>query len=327
MKKSLIAWFFTAALLLSLTGCGNVSTAKNEPPTPAPTVTTEVPVPTAVPEPSAAPAPTPKPVRQDGERFETVITLEGMEETVSYEHIRNDSLGIEMDYDYNNFVRYSEPGRERFISDWDDPENPENYLELISSPGDADSVAAFIREKLSEEYDLTELIQNFDGVGDCIRIEASVIKGTNRMAEHLQTVYIIPAPDGCRIATVHSFIAESEGFGHHFSYMLNTLSLIDGNGEGALSDEQALSAIRKYCISVNPDLANITNAGEYPTYWEITSSDAREIVVLFRSYTGAQTRYYIDRNTGDTYVTEFVPGITAEEVRTEDSLNVRDYLG
>ena len=49
-------------------------------------------------------------------------------------------------------------------------------------------------------------------------------------------------------------------------------------------------------------------------------------MVLFRSYTGAQIRYYIDRATGETYVTEFVPGITAQEQQTEERLNVRDYL-
>ena len=47
--------------------------------------------------------------KKDGERFEDVIILEGMEETVRYEHVRNDTIGIEMDYDYESFVRKSEP--------------------------------------------------------------------------------------------------------------------------------------------------------------------------------------------------------------------------
>ena len=50
-------------------------------------------------------------------------------------------------------------------------------------------------------------------------------------------------------------------------------------------------------------------------------------VVLFRSYTGAQIRYYIERSTGDVRVTEFVPGITSEEMPSEESLNVWDYVG
>ena len=71
------------------------------------------------------PEPESEPGRQNGERFDDVIILEGMEETVHYEHLRNDVLGIEMDYDYENFVRHSEADREIFVSCWDDPDNPE----------------------------------------------------------------------------------------------------------------------------------------------------------------------------------------------------------
>ena len=92
-----------------------------------------------------------------------------------------------------------------------------------------------------------------------------------------------------------------------------------------IADEQALSAIRAYCYKKNPDLERMVNTEEYLIYWDISSSDENEIVVLFRSYTGAQVRYYIDRVTGDTYVTEFVPGITPEEERTDESFNVKDY--
>ena len=96
--------------------------------------------------------------------------------------------------------------------------------------------------------------------------------------------------------------------------------------EQLITDEQALDAIKSYCYMGNPDLESIVSAGQYPVYWDIASSDEKEIVVLFRSYTGAQNRYYIDRNTGDTYVTEFVPGITSEEARTDERFNVRDYF-
>ena len=66
--------------------------------------------------------------------------------------------------------------------------------------------------------------------------------------------------------------------------------------------------------------------GEHPVSWKVSSSDGEEIVVLFRSYTGAEMRYHIDRAYGDTYVTEFVSGITAEEERTDEAFNIRDYL-
>ncbi len=93
-----------------------------------------------------------------------------------------------------------------------------------------------------------------------------------------------------------------------------------------ITDEQALSAIKNYCHITNPDLEAIEKAGEYPVYWEVVSGGENEIVVLFRSYTGAEVRYYIDPASGDTYVTEFVSGITPEEERTDESFNVKDYL-
>lgn len=94
---------------------------------------------------------------------------------------------------------------------------------------------------------------------------------------------------------------------------------------GALTDEQALSAIRNYCLLRNPDLEELVNDGDYPVYWEIDSSSEEEIVVLFRAYTGAQIRYHIDPVSGETSVTEFVPGVSAGEERTDESFNVRDY--
>ena len=93
-----------------------------------------------------------------------------------------------------------------------------------------------------------------------------------------------------------------------------------------LSNEQALAAVKRYCTASNPDLESTLNAGEYQVYWEIESSNEREIVVLFRSYTGALIRYYIDSVSGDTRVTEFVPGITPEEQQTEERFNARDFL-
>ena len=165
--------------------------------------------------------------RQNGERFEDVIILEGMEETVRYEHVRNDTLGFEMDYDYESFIRRSEADRESFLSIYDDKNNPENYLELTYRAEDADTVAASVRALLSQEYDLLESERVLERAGSCIRIEASELKGTGRMADLLQVVYIIPASDGCRVATEHFSIESAEGFGRRFSYMLDTLAVID----------------------------------------------------------------------------------------------------
>ena len=125
-----------------------------------------------------------------------------------------------MDYDYESFVRHSESGREVFLSIWDDPKAPENYLEVTASAEDADAVAASVSERLSQEYELLKESRELDRAGRCIRIEASELKGTGRMADQLQAVYIIPAPDGCRVAAAHFSLESAEGFGRRFAYML-----------------------------------------------------------------------------------------------------------
>lgn len=94
----------------------------------------------------------------------------------------------------------------------------------------------------------------------------------------------------------------------------------------ALTDEQAVAAVRAYCCEANPDLAEIAEAGEYPVYWDVSDSNAQQVVVVFRSYTGSVNRYYIDRASGEAYVTEFVPGITDDETRTDETLNVWEYV-
>ena len=70
-----------------------------------------------------------------------------------------------------------------------------------------------------------------DGTGNCIQIDASCVKGTNFMADILQTVYIIPAAQGCIVATARCTLESSEGFGVRISNMMNTLKLIDGQME------------------------------------------------------------------------------------------------
>ena len=50
-----------------------------------------------------------------------------------------------------------------------------------------------------------------------------------------------------------------------------------------------------------------------------------EIVVVFHSYTGSLSRYYIYPVSGNTYVTELVIEIINEEQRTDESLNVWDF--
>ncbi len=96
--------------------------------------------------------------------------------------------------------------------------------------------------------------------------------------------------------------------------------------DAELTEEQALEAVRNYCFQIQPDLKEMVEADEETIYWDVITNEEGQIVVLYRSYTGAQIRYYIDPATGEAYTTELVPGIIDEEQRTEDTLNIRDYL-
>ncbi|MBO4863492.1 MAG: hypothetical protein J5517_03960 [Eubacterium sp.] len=98
------------------------------------------------------------------------------------------------------------------------------------------------------------------------------------------------------------------------------------NDENKITDQEALTAIENYCYKTNPDLEGIVKEGEYQVGWELETSDEDTIVVLYRSYTGAEVRYHIDPISGDTYVTEYVPGITENEEETEERFNIRDYI-
>ena len=93
-----------------------------------------------------------------------------------------------------------------------------------------------------------------------------------------------------------------------------------------ITEEQATQAIHDYCIESFPDLANMEGSDDYTLYWEASTNENGEIVALYRAYTGALIRYYVNPETGDTYVTEQVPGIIDDEQRTEETLNVKDYI-
>ena len=42
-------------------------------------------------------------------------------------------------------------------------------------------------------------------------------------------VYVIPAADGCLVATAHYTIESAEGFGRRFNYLMNTFEASDRN--------------------------------------------------------------------------------------------------
>ena len=198
-----------------LSGCGRADTASA---TPAPT---EQAAPAETPQPAATPG------RQDGERFETTVIVEGMEETVSYEHIRNEALGFEMDYDYEILERRQDADREVFLALGEDPEDPWNYFEIRRTAGDADSVTAGLSANFSDGYESVSAAPfTFDGAGACTCINVSGAKDGKAPAGSLLTVYVIPADGSCLVALVRCTFESAGGFGVRANAMLNTLTLI-----------------------------------------------------------------------------------------------------
>ncbi len=93
-----------------------------------------------------------------------------------------------------------------------------------------------------------------------------------------------------------------------------------------ITQEQALEAIKNYCYANNPDIEGMIGSDDYTLYFDVSTNEANEIVVLYRAYTGAQIRYYIDPASGEVYVTELVPGIIDDEQKTDETFNIRNYM-
>ena len=98
------------------------------------------------------------------------------------------------------------------------------------------------------------------------------------------------------------------------------------NTMDVISEEQAYTAVINYCKATDPEFSEESNAEEHTEYWDVSTNEDGVIVVLYRSYTSAQIRYYIQPVTGEAYVTELVPGIIDEEQETGATFNARDYL-
>ena len=230
-KMAMIA--LAALLLMILSGCSSAqdsTTVAAEPEvlTAVPVSEAETEVPIAVPvieaEPEGLPDVTNETRRQDGERFEGVIMLEGMQETVKYEHVRNDSLGIELDYDYENFERHNDSGSERFVSRYD----AGTSLDIGYSPESAEKMEDSFAETFSMAYDIVREPCTLAKAGSCIRIDASATKD-GQTPDLLQAVYIIPAGEGSIVAGMQYSFEAADGFGKRFNEILNTLEVIGRN--------------------------------------------------------------------------------------------------
>lgn len=163
--------------------------------------------------------------RKDGERFETEIMIEGMTETVGYEHAISKTVGCELDYEYDSLVRNSGSDNECFMSKYDDPKDPMNYLLIKHADNDAETTLAELKGSLSDDFDEVNTEEaELDGVGKCECITASGVKNNKLPAGAMRRVYIIPADKGCITAEVNYTIESAEGFGTRFIDILNTLT-------------------------------------------------------------------------------------------------------
>ena len=93
-----------------------------------------------------------------------------------------------------------------------------------------------------------------------------------------------------------------------------------------ITEDQAYQAVINYNLSSDSGFDGEINSEGYTEYFDVSTEEDGTIVVLYRSYTAAQIRYYVDPVSGETYVTELVPGVIDEEQKTGETFNVRDYL-
>ena len=282
-KRTAISMVLVLTLLLvtALCGCGQKD-AEAKPSAPAATVApTDQPAPTEPPEIEADPG------RLDGERFEGTVILEGMEETVRYEHVQNEDLGFALDYEYEALERHRASDREYFLSRYDDPDDPRNYLEVTNSAEDADAAAQAVIAELSRDFDTVVTSPlTLDGAGACTRIDASGAKEGRAPAGSLESVYILPAADGCRVATAHYTAESAEGFGARFAAMMNTLTVTTAASPAAGSKVPASEA--KTLVVVFS--ATGTTKGVAEKLAAITGADLYEIIPA-EPYTSGDLNY------------------------------------
>jgi hypothetical protein len=107
------------------------------------------------------------------------------------------------------------------------------------------------------------------------------------------------------------------------SSQLGVYNIVADDTTGAFSEDQAFNAVRNYYKSINPDYDNNQDMDDY---WDVSRGENGEIVVTYRSYTGSINRYYVDAISGNTYVTEQVPGIIEDEQLTSENFNIKYYL-
>ena len=92
-----------------------------------------------------------------------------------------------------------------------------------------------------------------------------------------------------------------------------------------LTDEEAMTGFTNYLYFKIKNLQKILDEDKVPCTWGIASSSKNEIMIMFKSNTGALLRYHINRNSGKAYVTQYSV-ISNSFFRTKETVNVRSYI-
>ena len=90
----------------------------------------------------------------------------------------------------------------------------------------------------------------------------------------------------------------------------------------SISAQMAYEGVNNYCHSE----FDWSAAQDNPSimYVSLADSTDAEYKVVFRSYTGAFTYFYVDKVSGSTRMVEVVPALNIES--EAGSINLRDYL-
>ena len=106
----------------------------------------------------------------------------------------------------------------------------------------------------------------------------------------------------------------------------NDIETTDEDSTGNLTKEQALTAVKNYCYSIQPNIEKLDKSDNYTVNFEVESYSDDEIVVLYTAQTGEEVRFYVDLVSGDAEITAFIPGESTQEEPSDEIIHLRDYV-
>ena len=99
-------------------------------------------------------------------------------------------------------------------------------------------------------------------------------------------------------------------------------SLVISASDRKITEELAYKGIYHYCRSVYD--WSITEENSDIMYLEMGEETESEYQLIFRSYTGTFVYFYVDKSSGITKITEYVPNLEIKE--DSGTIDLYDYL-